>query len=176
MIAKEIYPGFPTDNGADFSADRLHRFLLWRIWSPPPGKLLGFLMLNPSIADEARNDPTTVRNMARARSLGYAGIVQANVYSFRTNSPAILKAQGYPGGPRGDNALALRRLADACETVVLACGAHAEPHDFAQAVLELLGASRMPNLRHLGLTKGLLPRHPLHVAYATPLIPWVVLK
>ncbi len=86
--------GFPSPSGADFSADRLHRFLLWRIWSPAPGKLLGFVMLNPSSADETRDDPTTVRNCARARGLGYAGVVQANLYSFRTPSPAVLKAHG----------------------------------------------------------------------------------
>lgn len=167
--------GFPSLAGADFSADRLHRFLLWRIWSPEPGKLLGFLMLNPSSADETRDDPTTVRNMARARSKGYAGIVQANVYSFRTPSPQVLKKQGYPGGPRGDNAKALQRLAAACPDIVLACGAHAEPHDFAQAVLEIAGAEPMPRLLHLGLTKGLLPRHTLYMSYGAPLMPWVLL-
>lgn len=166
--------GFPTLMGAEFSADRLHRLLLWRIWSPEPGKLLGFLMLNPSSADETRDDPTTVRNCARARALGYAGIVQANVYTFRTPSPAVLKAQGYPGKPSQElGGQALQRLAEACHDVVLACGAHAQPGDFDHAVLELLGgAARRPRLLHLGRLKNGMPRHPLHTSYATPLQQW----
>lgn len=168
------YYGFPSLSGADFSADRLHRLLLWRIWSPAPGKLLGFLMLNPSSADETRDDPTTVRNCARARALGYAGVVQANVYTYRTPSPAVLKAQGYPGKPSEPlGGRTLGRLAEACPDVVVACGAHARATDFDHAVLELLGAGpRRPRLLHLGLTKNGLPRHPLHTAYAAPLQEW----
>lgn len=164
--------GFPTAIGAEFSADRLHRFLLWRIWSPPPGKLLGFVMLNPSSADETRDDPTTVRNMARARALGYAGVVQANLYSFRTPSPAKLKAEGYPGGPRGVNHEALWKIAAFCQDVVLACGAHARLEDLQWAKLVLAGAAQPPRLLHLGLLKNGAPRHPLHTAYAVPLQEW----
>lgn len=162
--------GFPAPFGADFNADRSHRLLLWRLWSPEPGSLLGFVMLNPSSADETRDDPTTVRNMARARALGYAGVVQANLYSYRTPHPRLLKAAGYPGHPvASDNTDALARLGDLCPEIVLAWGAHARPGD-AAALLRLLALRpRPPRLRHLGLLKNGQPRHPLHTAYAVPL-------
>lgn len=166
--------GFPSDSGAEFSTDRLHRFLLWRIWSPAPGALLGFVMLNPSTADETRNDPTTKRNMARARHLGYAGIVQANLYSFRSASPSKLKASGYPGGPAsgGQNMYYVGQMFAACKDVVLAWGAHARPEDAAAFVRIVRQAPEPRRLLHLGLIKNGAPRHPLHTAYAAPLQEW----
>lgn len=166
--------GFPNQSGAEFSVNREHRFLLWRLWSPPPGKLLGFVMLNPSTADETRDDPTTVRNMARARALGYAGVVQANLYTFRTPSPKVLKQAGFPGGfGLCANRDALRSLGDVCEDVVLAWGAHApvgDVIDFMQQAQD--GAFGSIRLLHLGRTKNGMPRHPLHTAYAVPLQEW----
>lgn len=165
--------GFGSMNGAEFSADRLHRFLLWRIWSPPPGKLLGFVMLNPSIADETRDDPTTTRNCARARLLGYAGIVQANLYSFRTPSPKVLKESGYQGGVHEyrANAVEITRLAEKCRDIVLAWGAHARSID-ADSAISLLRHTPTPpgppRLLHLGQNANGAPRHPLMTAYGQP--------
>lgn len=165
--------GFPASSGAEFSADRLHRFLLWRIWRPEPEKLLGFIMLNPSSADETRDDPTTVRNCERARRLGYAGVVQANLYSFRTPSPAKLKAEGYPGSARlCANRDAVMRMFEKCQDVVLAWGAHAEPNEAFHIVELIERATARPRLWHLGRLKNGQPRHPLHTAYATPLQEW----
>jgi hypothetical protein len=42
--------------GARFSADRLYRYALWRVWDADRG-LCNFLMLNPSTADETIDDP-----------------------------------------------------------------------------------------------------------------------
>ncbi len=129
-------------------------------------------------ADETRDDPTTVRNIARSRSLGYAGIVQANLYSFRTPSPRALKAAGYPGFVGGDdgNYEAWRRLLEACDDVVLAWGNHAHggyvDRDRAVWCLREIQGSRPKRLLHLGLTKTSQPRHPLMTAYAVPLQEW----
>lgn len=160
---------FPTALGAEFSLDRVHRFLLWRIWdaATPP---LGFVMLNPSSADETRDDPTTVRNMARARALGYGGVVQANLYSFRTPSPKALKAAGWPCAMA--NWGNLQHLARLCADVVLAWGAHAPPVRAAEVVQVLRESAGRPRLLHLGLLKNGAPRHPLHTAYAAPLQEW----
>lgn len=165
--------GFPMAMGAEFSADRVHRFLLWRLWSPAPGALLGFVMLNPSSADETLDDPTTTRNCARARLLGYAGIVQANLYSFRTPSPKALKAAGYPGAVTGlssANDDAVRRVFAVCKDVVLAWGAHARLEDAGRFIITancLWRMQRAPvtRLLHLGRLKNGMPRHPLMTAY-----------
>lgn len=162
-------PCFPSFNGAEFSVDRVHRFLLWRIWDEqtPP---LGFIMLNPSVADETRDDPTTVRNMTRARALGYGGVVQANLYSFRTPSPRALKQAGYPCATA--NWGHLQHLARACDDVVLAWGAHAPLVRAYEVVGTLRESAGRPRLLHLGLLKNGAPRHPLHTAYAVMLQEW----
>lgn len=177
--------GFPAESGAEFSADRGHRFTLWRIWSPPPGKLLGFVMLNPSTANETKDDPTTTRNMARARLLGYAGIVQANVYSFRTKYPGILRTLGYPGGPNVyENRQAILGVSALCDDIVCAWGTHPLEDD-ARAALAIIrsGPSPFPPRRrrvfHLGFLRmkgpggrryryvnsDVLVRHPLMTPY-----------
>ena len=165
---------FEMRSGADFSADRLHRLLLWRRWSIEP--CLGFVMLNPSSAHETRNDPTTVRNMARARALGYGGVIQVNLYSFRTPSPAVLKALGYPGFMRGDasgvHIHAWCRMLREVVDIVLAWGAHAKPEDAARAIRFLRNAHPSKRLLHLGVLKNGQPRHPLMTAYASPLLEW----
>ena len=40
-----------------FSKDRVYRYALWRIWDLKKPKVL-FIGLNPSTADEIKNDPT----------------------------------------------------------------------------------------------------------------------
>jgi hypothetical protein len=147
--------------GAEFTADRQHRLLLWRIWRPEGGRLLGFVMLNPSFADERYDDPTTTRNVERARRAGYDGIVQANLYTYRTSSPAALKADGYPGA-RDESTL--ERFAKLCRAGAIVCawGAHAKPED-ARWARNFLG--NRAKLFHLGLTKDGQPRHPLYVSY-----------
>lgn len=152
-------------HGADFSADRQHRLLLWRL-TELGGPFLGYLMLNPSTADERQNDSTTAVNRRRAALLGYKGIVQANLYTYRTPSPAALKAAGYPGAR--DEA-SLGRLADLCQDIVLSWGEQARPDDAAHAVGFLLARSPQPRLWHLGLTKARMPRHPLRVPYSQEL-------
>lgn len=169
-----FHRGFPGANGAEFSLDRTHRYLLWRIWdaATPP---LGFVMLNPSSADETRDDPTTVRNMARARALGYGGVVQGNLYSFRTPSPKALKGAGFPGGPddpRFINMYHVGVLFAACPDVVLAWGAHARAVDAARFVGIVRHAPTPRRLLCLGRLKNGAPRHPLHTAYAVPLQEW----
>ena len=61
---------------AVFSPDRVYRYTLERVWAPPPTKedfvmlgpqvfreprMVAFIGLNPSTADEANDDPTVRR-------------------------------------------------------------------------------------------------------------------
>ena len=48
------------------SIDRRYRYALWRMWGHDEN-LYNFLLLNPSSADEATNDPTIERCEWRAR-------------------------------------------------------------------------------------------------------------
>lgn len=160
------FHGFGAAAGAEFSADRSKRLLLWRIWDETL-PLLGFVALNPSKADEERNDPTTTRNCERARREGFGGVLMGNLYDHVARYPSDLKLANYPRS--AENQVALLRLGMTCPTVVLACGSWARPADFAELVRDLRALERPPRLVHLGLLKGGLPRHPLHTAYSVAL-------
>jgi hypothetical protein len=157
---------FRSPAGAQFSADRSRRLLLWRSWDETK-PLLGFVALNPSKADENKNDPTTTRNCERARREGFGGVLMANLYDHVARHPSSLKWAGYPCSEA--NWDALLGVGVNCPTVVLACGAWARPADFHELVKRLRALPAPPRLVHLGLLKGGLPRHPLHTAYAVPL-------
>ncbi len=153
------YPDYDT-SGATFSHDHLYRYKLWRIRANAK-KILGFIMLNPSTADEIDNDPTVARCLRRAYNLGYDGLIIGNMYAFRTTSPVELAEAGYPIGLENDRYL--RGMAEICSTIVLGWGSHAKIMREIEVVK--LIRSINPNLCHLGLTKAGQPRHPLYIAY-----------
>lgn len=125
-------------------------------------------MLNPSTADEHRNDPTIARCEARARRLGYGGVRIANLFAFRATRPADLRAAADPVGPEND-ALMAAWSQDAALTVA-AWGVHGTYMQRDRAVRALLCGP----LVHLGLTQAGHPRHPLYVRNAAPLTPFTI--
>ena len=74
-----LFPLLKSD--AIFSPDRIHRYGLWRIWDDALPKVL-FIGLNPSTADELKNDPTIRRCIGYAKDWGYGGYIMGNIYCF----------------------------------------------------------------------------------------------
>lgn len=83
-----------SHQGAVFSKDRSHRYLLWRTWNPQVKQRAVFIGLNPSAADETSNDPTLRRcvgfgqNWAKRWRCG--GLSVVNLYGFCSPSPQEL--------------------------------------------------------------------------------------
>ncbi|RYH03914.1 DUF1643 domain-containing protein [Salipiger sp. IMCC34102] len=150
-----------TRSTAIYSACETYRYALYRDWCDAPA--LTFVMLNPSTATEAANDPTIARCEARARSWGYGGLRIANLFAFRATYPRDLKAAADPVGPDADHWLG---LACAPSGLVIAGwgvhGAHLDRDQRVRALLKDAGTA----LHALGLTKHGHPRHPLYVAYS----------
>lgn len=151
---------------AVYSACGLYRHALHRRWGAGP--VLGWVMLNPSTATEAQDDPTIARCMARARALGFGGIAVGNLFALRATDPQSLRRAADPLGAGADAAL-VQALADAAQ-IACAWGNLGALNGRAGQVLALLRATGLP-LAHLGLTLQGQPRHPLYVAAAAPLIP-----
>jgi Protein of unknown function (DUF1643) len=61
-----------------------------------------FLLLNPSTADEATNDPTSVRCERRARRWGFGGLIVTNLFAPCATDPAGLRRVADPIGPEND--------------------------------------------------------------------------
>ena len=142
-------------SSAAFSKCRRYRYALWRQWAEGPRVL--FVMLNPSTADETVNDPTIRRCISFAKAWGYGSLVAGNLFALRTPSPAVLKKNANPVGPRND--AWLRRLLAESNFVVAAWGNHGQYRNRSDQVRKWL-----PRFHVLGITKQGEPRHPLYVA------------
>ena len=157
-----------TVSRAVFSACGAYRYSLQRVWDPA-APLLGFVMLNPSTADEMRNDPTVGRCEHRARALGMGGMCVVNLFAWRATVPTALRTAADPVGPDNDAAIldAARRAAN----VIAAWGVHGALFGRGVQVAAMLRNGRTP-LLHLGLTKAGHPRHPLYLPHARQPEPW----
>jgi hypothetical protein len=150
-------PWLTEASGARFSEDKAYRYLLWRTWDLDK-PLINWLMLNPSTADELRDDPTVHRCRLWAWHWGYGGIVVTNIHAYRSTDPRKLWKVDDPTGPENDSHIAMAARASGC--VVCAWGVHGEKRDRSKAVRELL---RDVPLYALKITNGGEPMHPLYV-------------
>lgn len=159
-----------TLSTALYSPCEAYRYALTREWSTGPRLL--YVMLNPSKATEAQNDPTVERCERRARALGFGAFRVCNLFGWRETSPALLKRAQTPVGPANDTAL-LEGAQWVGNTGVILCGwgVHGAYLGRGAQVTQMLRDTKAP-LRHLGLTKEGHPRHPLYVAYAQHLLDW----
>ena len=145
------------DKAAVFSSDRIHRYTLSRIWDPDKRPVL-FICLNPSTADETKDDPTVRRCIGYARDWGYGGMVMCNIFAFRATDPKKMKAAEDPIGRHND--WWLLREAEQAGIAVAAWGTHGEHLARGTAVRRLLKNYMLHSLK---MTKGGEPGHPLYL-------------
>jgi hypothetical protein len=137
------------------------RYLLTREWAQGGRRAL-FVMLNPSTATEAQNDPTVERCERRARALGFGAFRVCNIFAFRATDPRVMRAAPDPVGPLNDASIA-DSVAWA-DQVICAWGTHGA-HLGRGAQVEALLRDTGAALWHLGLTKDGHPKHPLYIGY-----------
>ena len=175
-----IQPG----DGAVLSQDGRYRYALWRELDQAaaggPCETVTFVLLNPSIADAARDDPTVRRCRGFASAWGYARVEVYNVFAWRATDPAALWAAAASGediiGPENDAALeAGARRAD---LVVCAWGQRAGRWYRNRQVAALLTQARAalgpaPWLHALRLSpRTHEPVHPLYLPASLTPQPW----
>ncbi|MFV0385238.1 DUF1643 domain-containing protein [Paracoccus sp. (in: a-proteobacteria)] len=150
-----------------YSGCGAYRYALTRDWAGGPRLL--YVMLNPSTADERRNDPTVERCERRARGLGFGAFRVVNIFAFRATDPRDLKAADEPVGPENDRVLS--EAARWADRILCAWGAHGAHRGRGAEVGHLLRGLGC-ELWHLGLTGAGHPRHPLYLPYARQPQPW----
>lgn len=149
----------PKGGMARFSDDRRHRFVLRRTWGT--GRAVMFVMLNPSIADERRLDPTVRRCVGYAKRWGFETLWVGNLYSLVSSYPEDVPRDSAPVHPETDGELV--SMARQCDRVVVAWGTQPFLAERAHNVTKLLARER--DLYCLGRTKDGWPRHPLYRSY-----------
>lgn len=155
------------DTGATFSPCKKYRYTLWRIWNPEVPPLL-CILLNPSTADEIKNDPTVERCERRAISGGFGGLLIGNAFALRSTDPGVLRTVSEPVGLGNDEALL--GMAKEAGQVVCGWGTHGNFLDRGKTVLEMLRINHI-SVYCLGQNKDETPKHPLYVGYKTDFRP-----
>jgi len=149
-----------------FSKDMQYRYRLTRIWDESLFKV-NFLLLNPSIADETRLDPTVTRCMERARRLG-AGVCEiTNIFALISTDPKNLYREGDVIGRDNDKAIIV--AAKSSELVIAGWGSHGDLNQRGLIVRSLLSSSNI-NLKCLRILKNGQPQHPLYLPYECEVI------
>jgi len=121
-----------------------------------------FLMLNPSTADEMKNDATVERCQRRAIKMGYGGLHVGNIFAWRSTDPTVLPKLTDPIGPDNDEAILL--AAKKAGIVICGWGKHGKLLDRGEHVLKML-------LQHgikphaLMINDDGSPQHPLYIGY-----------
>jgi len=153
-----------------FSPDRKYRYTLWRDirWHDPVDepKILVFIGLNPSTADESQDDPTIRRCKGFARDWGFDKLLMLNIFAFRSTDPKQLYREQDPVGRHNDEEIA--RSIKLATQVIAAWGVHGVLHHRGEAVRR----QHSSRLWHLGLTKAGHPKHPLYLRADTKPMLW----
>jgi hypothetical protein len=161
MIARTAAQG-ETVSTAWYSECGTYRYRLLRRWGP--GAMLTAVLLNPSTATEAAEDPTIRSLVRRARGGGFGAVEVLNLFALRDPDPAALRRAADPVGPENDSAL------QAVEGPVL-CGWGRHGGERGRAVAAMLRAGRR-RLLCLGRNRDGTPRHPLYVAASQGMEDW----
>lgn len=162
LFKYDVYEG--VTRTADVSKCGRYRWWLRRSWKHGgDGRVVCFVMLNPSTADSLKDDPTIRRCMGFARRWGFTAVSIRNLFPLRATDPReLLTADEPTGGRRGDTEL---RVATTAHVTVVAWGTSV-PFGRDQAAVKMFGTTP---LHCLGTTKHGHPRHPLYVRNDHPL-------
>jgi hypothetical protein len=152
-----------TGGSAVFSPCRRYRYLLSRAGSSRAagGGTVLFIMLNPSTADEARDDPTIRRCLGFVSrwGLGAAGLLVCNLFALRATEPSALRYDPDPTGPENNAWVAHAALT--ADRIIAAWGNNGQLNGRSKAVLELLSTLGR-DVEALGTTALGEPAHPLY--------------
>lgn len=161
-----------------FSPCRTFRYTLWREFdcdlmtgctddSPNSSQYVNFIGLNPSTADEHKDDPTIRKCIRFATRWGYGALAMTNIFAFRATDPKVMKRHTLPVGPDNDQHLAM--IAAGAGLVVCAWGNHGDHNQRSDSVRKLLlevGAQ----VKCFRITGQGMPEHPLYQKDSAELI------
>lgn len=153
--------------GATFSPCRRYRYALWREWDPALPTVV-FCGLNPSIADEERDDPTIRRELGYARDWGFGRLIKVNAYAWRDTDPKKMLAVEDPIGP--DNLATVVHWATHCDLFIAAWGNNIRERE-AFPLRMALRRARV-TIHVLRLTGKGNPEHPLYLARNLRPVTW----
>lgn len=157
-----------TDRGAVVSACGKYRYQLTRAWGD--GERCAFVMLNPSTADGAEDDPTIRRCVGFAKRFGFDGLVVVNLFAFRATDPDDMLREPDAIGPDNDTHI-LAALASAARVFAAWGGNNDRIKQRAWAV-RLLASRAYVKFEALRLSGRGIPCHPLYLPGVLDPVPY----
>ncbi len=147
----------------------LYRYYLSRRWADG-GKVMVFIMLNPSTADADIDDPTIRKCIGFAQRNGCNAIEVVNLFAFRATKPTDMYVEDHPVGP--DNYDHIRSTVQNPNAIVVcAWGANGSKTAQARVVTHMVRHWKI-KLSCLSKTKHGEPGHPLMLPYTSQLQPF----
>lgn len=158
------------ENECQFSPCRRYRYSLKHVIIGGPEqfgfgereRLVAWIMLNPSTADERQLDPTLRRVRGYSQAWQFTGFIILNLFAYRATRPEDMKAVADPVGP--ENNRLIFEAVNTVETVICGWGIHGA-HNGREA--ELLGLAEkhgvLGKFNALAKTIDGFPSHPLYL-------------
>lgn len=140
-----------------FSADGKYRYWLKRSWHPNAWLPVTWVMLNPSLASDTKDDPTVKRCIDFSRWWGFDSLVIVNLYAYITPKPAELWAQELQTRQGPDNVGWIRTHTQHPGAIVVAAWGAAAHHKMPIFIPETVRR----HLHCIGQTAEGYPKHPL---------------
>jgi hypothetical protein len=144
---------------ACFSDDRKYRYLLHRRLGNGTQTCI-FIMLNPSTADEEKDDATIRRCKSFAIREGCANLYVVNLFAVCATNPAEMMAADDPVGPHNKDYISKILYTEHPSLVICAWGSHG---GFMEQDQEVMGWIEDYAPRCFGVTAQGFPRHPLYL-------------
>lgn len=139
------------------------------------GPVYAFFGINPSTADANLDDATVRKWIGFTKAWGGSRFIVGNVFAYRATDVRKLADVTQWLHIERDNWAHLEAIVEAADVLVPCWGDRGkvprELHNSIDRLRDWLRSIGKP-VKHLGLTKGGDPKHPLMLGYDTPLVPW----
>lgn len=155
-----------VEYGCILSADEKYRYVLWRIWDEDK-PLWMFVLLNPSTATHETDDPTVLRQMARAKQGGAGGIVIVNTGAIRETDSEKACMDSDPIGPH--NVFWIKQMINKCDKHIAGWGPKASRFK-GDVLVKTIFREEGVTLQALHINKDGSPKHPLYIGYDQELV------
>jgi hypothetical protein len=134
---------------------------------------VAWIMVNPSTADASQDDATIRKVIGFTERLGGGFAVVGNKFAYRATDVRELRTAEDPRGP--ENNTHLEAIMRSAPIVIAAWGPMAKlPEHLRKRWITVRGIAQRAGVKLmcLGVCGDGHPRHPLMLAYDTPLIEW----
>lgn len=156
-------------SSATWSRDKQHRFLLLRTWDSTKPRVL-YIMRNPAVATEAKDDMTVQRFVTRSKKLGFGSMAIANLFGLFGADLPRLKAHDDPIGEQNDE-IVINTCKTWANTVVCCWGNDGQVLNRGKLLEKKLREAGV-ELTKFGDTGLRCPLNPMKMSMDLKLIPW----